>query len=288
MNFVPTIHHESYSFIDPSRYSLAGKSVLITGANKGVGRAISLGYARAGASQIAVAARSSVSTEEIFEAAKQAGRPKPHVLTVQLDVTDRKSTELAANVVEREFGKLDILVNNAGYLGKWVPLVQSDPDDWWTNYEVNVKGVYLVSRGFIPLLLKSEFKTVVNITSAGALHSFKGASGYQSSKLAMLRFSEFLNVDYGEEGLLAYSVHPGGVVTDLAKNMPAEMGPRLLTDQAELPGETVPWLTHEKRDWLAGRYISATWDMSDLERRKDEIIKGDLLKVRMAVDPSFN
>ena len=248
-----------------------------------MGRAISFGYVKAGISQIALAARTPISTRELFEAAKHAGRPEPQILTLQVDVTNRENTEAAAKMVGKEFGKLDILINNAGYLGKFVPMIDGDPDDWWANYEVNIKGTYLMSRAFIPLLLKSQLKTVVNITSGGAHHTFKGASGYQSSKLAILRFSEFLNTDYGEKGLLAYSVHPGGVVTDLAKNMPAEAVSRLLIDQSELSGEVIPWITNQKRDWLAGRYVSCTWDMGDLERRKDEIVKGDLLKVRMAV-----
>lgn len=280
---MPTTHHNTYPFIDASKYSLSGRSVLITGANKGVGRAISIGYAKAGASQIAVAARSPVSTQELIEAAKSAGRPEPQILYVRIDVTDQKSTEAAAKQVEKEFGRLDILINNAGYLGKWIPMVQGDPIDWWANYEVNIKGTYLMSRAFIPLVLKSELRTVVNISSVGAHSTFKGASGYQSSKLAGLRFSEFLNIDYGEEGLLAYSVHPGGVVTDLAQNMPTEVQSRLLIDQPELAGETIPWLTHQKRDWLAGRYVNCTWDMSELMGRKEDILKGDLLKVRMAV-----
>ncbi|KAL9084004.1 MAG: hypothetical protein Q9165_008280 [Trypethelium subeluteriae] len=281
--FVPTIRNDTYPFIDPLKYSLKTKSVLITGANKGVGRAISIGYAKAGASQVAVAARSSFATQELVTAATSAGHPEPHILTLQVDVTDRRSTEAAAKRVQQEFGKLDILVNNAGYLGKFLPIVEGDSDDWWTNYEVNIKGIYLMSRAFIPLLLKSELKTVVNLTSGGALLALRGASGYQSSKFAMLRFSEFLVADYGEQGLLAYSVHPGGVATDLARNMPKEAQMKFLVDQPGLPGETIPWLTSKKRDWLAGRYINCQWDMEEFERRKQDVVDGDLLKVRLAV-----
>ena len=244
---------------------------------------MSIGYAKAGASQIAVAARASISTQELVEAAKGVGRPEPHILTLKLDVTNRNSTEAAAKQVEKEFGKLDILINNAGYLGKWAPMGEDDPDDWWTHYEVNLKGIYLTSRALIPSLLKSELKTVVNVSSGGAHVALKGASGYQLSKLAILRFSEFLNSDYGDEGLLAYSVHPGGVETDLARNMPKEAQARFLVDQPELPGEVIPWLTSQKRDWLAGRYVSVTWDMGEFEARREEVVKGDLLKVRMAV-----
>lgn len=77
-----------------------------------------------------------------------------------------------------------------------------------------------MSRSFLPLLLKGSGKTVLNITSAGADNVFPGASGYQMTKLALLRFSEFINAEYGEQGVVSFSLHPGGVITDVARNMP--------------------------------------------------------------------
>ncbi|KAI9665800.1 MAG: putative secondary metabolism biosynthetic enzyme [Bathelium mastoideum] len=285
MSFTPTIHNTSYPYIDPSKYSLHGKSVLITGASRGCGRAMAIGYAKAGISQLALAARSPISTEEILEAAKSAGRPEPKILTLKFSVTDRSEIETAAKLVEEQFGKLDILINNAGYLGNFEPILDSDPDDWWSNWETNIKGIYLVSRAFIRLLLKSELKTVINITSEGANVLLKGASGYMSTKMANLRLSQFLSLDYDEQGLLAYSVNPGGVHTDLGHNMPEYLWGPILVDEPDLCGESIPWLTSQKRDWLAGRYVSCTWDMKELDERKDEIVKNDLLKLRLAVTP---
>ncbi|KAI9702237.1 MAG: hypothetical protein M1820_006169 [Bogoriella megaspora] len=284
INYISPLHHDTYPYIDPTQYDLTGKSVLVTGASKGVGRAIAAGFAKAGASRIALAARSFISTTEVLEAADLAGRPEPQLLLLNIDITDRKSTEDAAKRFEQKFGgSLDILINNAGYLGRFEPILEGDPDDWWSNYEVNIKGLYLVTRAVLPMVLKSELKTIVNITSAGAHFAWKGASGYQSTKLAVLRLSEFLVADYGDQGLLSYSVHPGGVKTELAGNMPKFARERLLIDEPELPGNTIPWLSSQRREWLAGRYISSCWDMLAFEQKKDEIVKGDLLKVRMAV-----
>ena len=281
------IRNTSYPYIDPSKYSLNGTSVLITGASKGIGLAIGIGYAKAGASQIALAARSDLTTvaKDVRNAAKAAGRPEPQVLTLQVDITDQKSIEAAAERVEQEFGQLDVLVNNAGYLAKFEPLLETDPVDWWCTWETNIKGVYLMSRAIITLILKSqsELKTVINISSAGGLSLNKGASAYETSKLAIMRFSEFLNADYGDQGLLAYSIHPGGILTEMTKNASETIKQTFLIDTPELPGETIPWLTSQRRNWLAGRYVSCNWDMEELESRKNEIVKGDLLKVRMAV-----
>jgi NAD(P)-dependent dehydrogenase (short-subunit alcohol dehydrogenase family) len=174
------------------------------------------------------------------------------------------------------------LVNNAGYLEEWKPIAESDPAEWWKTWDVNVRGVYLVSRAFIPLLLANDsgLKTIVNVSSAGAHRTRPGASGYQNSKFAVLRFTEFLNAEYGEKGLLPIVIHPGGVMTELAKAMPKDMH-GVLTNTPELCGDFVPWLTEQRREWLAGRYVSVNWDVEELESKKKEIVDGDKLKMRM-------
>lgn len=217
-------------------------------------------------------------------AAKKAGRKEPKIVTIQLDVTSIASVSAAASQVSDAFdGSLDILINNAGYLSTFAPIAETDPEEWWRDWEVNVKGVYLMTRAFIPLLARSASRTIINITSIGALISAPGASAYSPGKLAVLRFSEYINSDHAKEGILAFSVHPGGVKTELALGMPEELH-HLLVDKVELAGDTLVWLTSERREWLAGRYVSVTWDVEELEGRKEDILRGDLLKVRMAVN----
>lgn len=284
-NFTSTLHSDTYPAVDPTKRSdLTGRHVFITGASKGIGRATALSYAKAGASSIGLGARSSLSSleQEIHDAAKSAGRPAPRVLGVRLDVSSRPSVEAAAAAVGAAFGRLDVLVNNAGYLEKWRGIADGDPDEWWRTWDVNVKGVYLMTRSFLPLLLAGGLKTVVNLSSIGAHLAAPGASAYQSTKLAVLRFTEFTDAEYGARGILAFAVHPGGIPTELGKNMPEEMH-AVLSDTPEVAADTMVWLTQEKRDWLAGRYVSCTWDMPEFMAKKDEIVKGDLLKVRMAV-----
>tara|TARA_R110002003_G_scaffold107_2_gene8945 strand:+ start:3282 stop:4148 length:867 start_codon:yes stop_codon:yes gene_type:complete len=269
-------------------FDLRGKHVLITGASKGVGRAAAISYAKAGASRIAIAARSSleVVTKEVKEAAEKAHRPEPEVLALKLDVTDRSSvTKVAKEVSDAFNGRLDVLVNNAGYLSNFAGIPDTDPEEWWRDWEVNVKGVYLVTHSFWSLLLKSEMKIIINVSSIGAVAIPPLSSSYGSGKLAILRLTEYINQDHGngKDGMLAIAVHPGGVKTELAKGMP-EAYHGWLIDTPELAGDTFAWLGAERRDWLAGRYISACWDMEELSAKKEDIIAGDLLKVRLAVN----
>jgi NAD(P)-dependent dehydrogenase (short-subunit alcohol dehydrogenase family) len=110
-----------------------------------------------------------------------------------------------------------------------------------------------------------------------------GMSSYQMSKMALLRLGEFMQDEYADQGILCYAIHPGGVMTELSSGMP-EAAHHLLSDQPQLAADTVAWLVSERRDWLAGRYVSVTWDMEELLGMKDNIVKKDLLKVRMAVE----
>ncbi|KAL8693983.1 MAG: hypothetical protein Q9218_001281 [Villophora microphyllina] len=286
VRFTPTIHHDTYPAIDPSKASLEGKYIFITGASKGIGRATAIACAKAGAVGIGLGARSDFSAveKEVEKAAADAGRRPPKILNIRLDISSRQSIEDAAKHVEESFGSVDVLVNNAGYLEKFLPIVESDPDEWWKTWEINVRGTYLMTRSFMHLLLKGSGKTILNVSSGGAHATFPGASAYQTTKLAMLRFSEFTNVDYGEQGIVAFSIHPGGVGTELAGGMPQHLQDMLLIDTPELAANTIVYLTHKRQEWLRGRYVSVNWDMDELFKKKDEIVEKDLLRVRMAVE----
>lgn len=108
------------------------------------------------------------------------------------------------------------------------------------------------------------------------------ASAYQTTKFAICRFTEFLHVENAEHGLRVYALHPGGVKTELAMAMPDWMY-HVLIDTPELPADVMVWLCRERRGWLSGRYVSATWNMEELAARQDEIVAKDLLKFRCAL-----
>ena len=127
------VHNDSYPAIDPAKADLSGKAVFVSGASRGLGKAIATSFAKAGASYIAIGARSNLSEVEasIKKAATEAGRKEPKVLGLQLEVTDRQSVENAAKEIDVAFGKLDILINNAAVIGDMKSIAESDPDSWW-------------------------------------------------------------------------------------------------------------------------------------------------------------
>ncbi|KAI5925210.1 oxidoreductase-like protein [Camillea tinctor] len=285
--FTSSTHSIPYPLLSTARH--IGHNVLITGGTRGIGRATAVAFARAGAKAIAVADISEAFehlASDLIAAAQDNGHEPPQIVLTKMDVTDEGSVQKCAELIKEEFkGKLDILVNNAGYMTSAQPIPESDTRAWWRTMEVNLKGVFHTAKYFIPLLLESPNgpQTVVNISSVAAHNLRPMASAYGTSKMAVLKLTEFLLVEAGHRGLVAYSVHPGAVLTELAeKGMPPETlyG---LNDSAELSGATVSWLSSERRAWLSGRYLSATWDMNEILSRRSEIEEVDKLKVRLVV-----
>jgi NAD(P)-dependent dehydrogenase (short-subunit alcohol dehydrogenase family) len=302
--FTKVIRSDTYPFIQHSNHQ--GHSVFITGGNRGTGKAIALSYAKAGASAIGLGAPDGFGSlkAELEHAALEAGQPStPSILLLDLDVTDSASVAKAASEVQKAFGKLDILVNNADYMTPALPVTSADESTWWRTFEVNLKGVFLMSQAFVPLLMQTinGLKTMVNINSVASHNLRINASAYGTSKWAVLKFTEFLLVEHAHQGLLAYSVHPGGIMSKLAEAMPKEthsgrpqipcgmfLMKRLtstiaLTDTPELTGDTIAYLTQLPRKFLTGRYVSCTWDMEELMQRKDEIVDTEKLKVRLII-----
>lgn len=245
---------------------------------------MALSYARAGASCIIVVdlLDSTAVEGELLKAAKEAKRPPPKIIRLQVDVTDVKAVEAAAETIGSMIDKLDILVNNAGILVPYSPIGDSDPEKWWRCWEVNVKGVYLMSRSFLPLVLKSEEKTMIMLSSVSAHSSIPGGSAYESTKFSILKLNDYLMGEYGSQGLLAYAISPGGVMTDMANAFPAQYH-HFLTDTPQLVANTLVFLTKERREWLACRYVDSRWDMEQLLAKQDVIVEEDLLKVKMRV-----
>ncbi|KUI53482.1 Versicolorin reductase [Cytospora mali] len=287
------VHSDTYPAIDPSELPpslLSGRAVYISGASRGIGKAIAISFARGGASAIAIGARTIESLEPVVQelkaAAGEAGRDADalRVLCVPVDISVPDSVAAAARLVGEEVGGLDVVVQNAGILGEAGSIVDADPEKWWRVYEVNVRGQFLVAKYFLPLMLEKEadgLKTFVTVASVGAhLHS-PGASQYEPGKLVNVRFAEIVDAEFADRGVSAWCVHPGNVMTDMTVDFGVDR--ELFVDTPQIGADTIVYLTSEKRQWLSGRYINCTWDMPELLAQEEDIVKGDKLKVRMVL-----
>ncbi|EPE35137.1 NAD(P)-binding Rossmann-fold containing protein [Glarea lozoyensis ATCC 20868] len=281
----------SYDFISPLKLDFAGKHVLITGAawEDGVGFATASAFARAGASVIAIADLHGISDHIVGKLkllATQAGRPEPVVLGCTVDISELQSVQALGDTLSKAFGgRLDVVVNNAAHQEPQVPFLDSDPEVYWRTWEVNVHGLMNMTRVFLPTQLQSKTNgglcIMINIASSGALSVRSGGSSYRSSKLAVLRWTETLQMEYGEQGLLTLCVNPGAIKTKITEGLMPDSVRDRFPDKADVAGDTVAWLAAERREWLGGRYLSCVWDMEELMREREGVVGEDKFKLRM-------
>lgn len=201
--FTSKIHHDTYPEIAPAANPCTGKAVLVTGSNRGIGLATLLSYARAGASHLAVCSRTPAPSvpPQLRSAAVAAGHPEPEVLSLILDVTSQEQAAAAAKEVQEKWGRLDILVNNAGFMAPdtFEPLGKSGWAGWDRCMDVNLMGAVRVTRALLPVMLGGGDKTVVNLSTVGALYAEGGGEAYSLAKLTLCRLSEFLCYGYKDE-----------------------------------------------------------------------------------------
>ncbi|KAH7407322.1 hypothetical protein BKA64DRAFT_666299 [Cadophora sp. MPI-SDFR-AT-0126] len=298
--FTPTLHRSLVPSTDPSRVELPPSlTVLITGAGKGFGASTALAYAQAGASAIIIVARTSTDLDVVSKQITEIS-PSTKVLCVPCDVTNEDQVIDLAKQVKETFNRLDVLINNAGkgvsFLadesvagGKRFPcdFIEGSSSEFRDCFELNFFGTYLCIRHLLPLIIETEggAKAIVNIVSGGAhlASAFLSPIPYNISKMAVVRMSQYVDDSHRERhGVLCYALHPGSARTPLTDGFPPIWDP-ILVDDVELCGGYCVWLTKEKRGWLSGRYVSAEWDVDELEAMKDDIVKGEKLKFTMDV-----
>ena len=288
-----TEHHDRYDAIDPASAlagSAAGKVIFITGGSRGIGRATAVAFAEAGARAVYLTARSERALEGARDLIRQAN-PNTQCAYSRCDVTSVAQVEAAVSDCVGKFGGIDVADANAGYLAHWAKIGESDPENWWRTWEVNMRGAYHVIRFSMPHLIASAQRWaaqgssgghLILLSSIGAQMLAPTASDYQTSKHAINRLCEFVNVDHGQDGIKCFAIHPGGVATELGRNMPEDRHV-YLTDSPELAAGFIVWLASGKADWARGRYLSANWDVEELTSLKDEILRDDLLVNRLRI-----
>ena len=286
-----TTRHALYPAIDPAtalRGAASGKVVFLSGASQGIGQATAIAFAQANARAVYITARSAKGLEETRGKVLEAN-PQTKCEYRLSDVTDEQQVKAAIADCAKKFGQIDIADANAGYLDKWCKIGDSNSESWWRSWEVNIRGSYFVIRHAISHLIESAKRHsglggsgghLILLSSVGAQLLTPGASDYQTSKHAINRLCEFVNLDHGQDGVKCFAVHPGGVPTALAKNMPSEMHSQLV-DSPDLAAGFIVWLCSGKADWAKGRFVSANWDIDELSRFKDRILQNDLLVNRL-------
>ena len=237
-------------------------------------QAIARQFALAGAVKVIITGRD----QEALNSAKADIEKEAPGCTVIGVAADVAKEEDAAIVFAALAGAVaDVLVNNVGVNSSAVLIADSDPIAWWKDWEVNVKGTYLMTRAYLRSL-EGRPGTIINVTTSVADMAVPNMSAYGSSKLAINRLTQIVNAEYGApQGVRCVCFHPGGVAsTDMGQQAPAQFRGSLLCT-ADLGGGTALYLSTPEAAFLDGRMVYADWNMERVEAMKEEIIRENLL-----------
>ncbi len=235
---------------------LAGRVILITGASGGLGRALALECARAGASVI-LSGRNAAKLERLYDEIEAAGAPQPAIAVLDLATATAVDYDRLAETIGREFGKLDGLVHAAALLGDRTPLEQYDVPTWCRVLHVNLTAPFILTQVLLPNLRKSADASVIFVSSGVVKNSRPFWGAYAVSKTGLESVRSMLSEELeGEENIRVNSVNPGRMRTAMrAAAYPAE-DPNTLPSPASVTGPFLYLLSAQGRG-IDGEYFDA-------------------------------
>jgi len=213
---------------------LKNKNALITGAGKGIGKAIALALAKEGVNVILLAR----TQDEIDSVAAKVRSLRVKALAITADVADINSVNAAVEKALAEFGTIDILINNAGIaaFGKFLEL---EPKDWERIIQVNLMGTYYVTRAVLPNMIERQTGDIINISSTAGLSGNALTSAYSASKFAVLGLTDSLMQEVRKHNIRVTALTPSTVATDMAKELKLTDGNPETVMQAEDMAELI-------------------------------------------------
>jgi NAD(P)-dependent dehydrogenase (short-subunit alcohol dehydrogenase family) len=215
--------------------SVDGKTVLITGASRGIGAETARVFADAGAN-VVLAARSADALAEL------AGEIGDRALSVSCDVADRAQVDAAVQAAVDRFGALDVLIGNAGVIEPISRLSEADPEEWGRAIDINLKGVFHGMRAAVPVMRKAGGGTIITISSGAAHSAIEAWSHYCSSKAGAAMLTACLHREEAEHGIRAMGLSPGTVATQMQREIKAS---------GINPISQLDWSDHIPPDWPA-------------------------------------
>ena len=256
-------------FIGYTRYvpALTHSPALVTGAGRGIGRAIAERLAAEGA-PVTLVARTRSDIEAVADGIVACGGAA-HVIAA--DVTDPPAISDAMTAAAARFGPLRLLVNNAGIPGPYGPIGMVNPLDWWNSQRVHLLAPLLTMTAVIPPMLREGGGRIINIVSSAGTIPIPHLSAYAVGKCSLIRLTQTVDLEQRAHGIRAFALHPGTIVTDMAHStMRSPEASRWIPDgiamlSARTPEQSAAYLVRcttivaalasGRYDAIAGRYL---------------------------------
>lgn len=241
------------------RFSLAGRVAVVTGASRGLGRAVALALAKAGA-DLALAARSAEGLAETAAAVRDLGR---RALVVPTDVTNWDEVQHLARDVEVTYGRADVLVNNAGVLVER-PLLETEVDEWRRVFDTNLHGIFYCCQAFGRLMVRQGYGSVINMSSAFSVMAVPNLVSYCTSKAAISHFTRTLAMEWAPYNIRVNAIAPGYIESEMNAELrthPERLErvlrriPMRRMGQAEEIGPLVVYLASDASAYMTGEVI---------------------------------
>ena len=263
---------------------------VVTGGSRGFGRDIAKAQAATGAIVAILARNADAIAGVVAEIEALGGRAEGFAV----ELSDRFEVEHAFAAVSAALGPVDTLINNAGAFCSIGPIWEVDPDEWWSDIEINLKSAFYCSRAVLPSMLMRRHGRIVNMIGGGTSRPLPYGSAYSISKTGTLRLTECLAATLEGTGVICLAMDPGLVATDLTRfQMDSASGSKYLPGVAQRlrHGDHVPSafaaqlaveIASGRFDRLAGRAIGATEDLDEVEATIGDILICDERVLRVS------
>jgi 3-oxoacyl-[acyl-carrier protein] reductase len=204
--------------------AVSRRVALVTGASRGIGRAIALALGAAGCSVCVNYRAQAEAAEEVVSTISQAGG---RAIAIQGDIAKRDDVDALFRQVQEELGPVEILVNNAGIRHDALLLRLSD-DDWDMVLDTNLRGAFMCTKAAMRSMVKARWGRVINISSIVGLMGNPGQANYAAAKAGLIGFTRAVAREVANRGITVNAIAPGFITTDITEDLPAELKARIL------------------------------------------------------------